>query len=212
MKPPPADVISADPRTFSSRMAGVTRLASRLARVMARPVSFRLAWLAATAVLVAAALAGAVATAVHYRGETAALHWYQRTVSSRTVVLPPSYAGLKGAVTVLAVPYPGGRERIAVSGHISGGTPRTGYALVGADCADSGGYGRWAAGRTDAHGDADLSGRAWTISRRDQYWLFLSPSSRLSFQGLLGRGLLGRFTAAGAFSASPAGAAACAAS
>jgi hypothetical protein len=93
-----------------------------------------------------------------------------------------------------------------LSAHISGGMPHTSYAVTGFDCVGSPGYETWAAGVTDANGTADLSGQALTVSLRDTYWLYLSPSSLPSDAG---PGLDGIFTAAGKFSASPAGNPAC---
>jgi hypothetical protein len=187
---PPVDVISAGPRTISSRVA----------------------WVLAAALL-AAALAGAITVAVHYRGEVASLRRQLRSVpashrlstvplmlSSRTVTLP-SYGALDSAVTVVSARFSGGLEQIALSAHISGGRPHAGYTLIGFDCAGSTGYESWAAGVTDAHGSGNLNGRAWTVSLTDEYWLYLSPSS----SGIGGPGVHISFTSAGRFSAFPAG-------
>jgi len=188
-------MISADPRTISSWVA----------------------WVMAVALL-AAALAGAITAAVHYRGEVAALRRQLRsvpashpprtvppTVSSRTVALP-SYGALDGEVTVFAAKFSRELARIVLSAHISGGMPYTSHAVTGFDCAGSSGYVTWAAGFTGADGTANLTGHALTVSLSDEYWLYLSPSS---FQGVAGPGLDGTFTAAGKFSASPAGNPAC---
>jgi len=190
VKPQPADVISADPRSISSRVA----------------------WVMAVALL-AAALAGAITVAVHYRGEVASLRRQLHsapaslppgtvplTLSSRTVALP-SYGALNGAVTVFSAKSSKGLAQIMLSGHISGGRPHTSYALMGFDCAGSTGYQTWAAGVTDADGTANLSGPALTASLGDEYWLYLSPAS----SGSAGPSLLGSLTAAGRFSAVPAG-------
>jgi hypothetical protein len=186
VKPRPVDVISADPRTISSRVA----------------------WVMAVALL-AAALAGAITVAVHYRGEVAALRQQLRsagashppsavppTPSRRTAALPP-YGTLNGAVTVVSAKLSGGLERIVLAAHISGGKPHTGYTLTGFDCAGSTGYQSWAAGVTDAGGSGNLSGHAWTVSLTDEYWLYLSPSS----SGSAGPGLHVSFTVGGRFSA-----------
>lgn len=196
VKPQPADVISAGPRTISSRVA----------------------WVLAVVALLGAALAGAITVAVHYRGEVASLRRQLHsvpashppgtvplTLSSRTVALP-SYGALNGAVTVVSARFPGGQARIVLSAHISGGRPHTSYAVTGFDCVGSSGYEAWAAGVTDAHGVGNLSGHALTVSLSDEYWLYLSPSPLPSDAGL---GLDGVFTAAGKFSASPAGNPAC---
>jgi hypothetical protein len=167
----------------------------------------------AVGALLAAALAGAITVAVHYRGEVASLHRQLRsvpashppstvllTLSSRTVALP-SYGALNGAVTVFSAKSSGGLAQILVSARISGGRPHTGYTLIGFDCAGSPGYETWGAGVTDANGTANLSGQALTVSLRDTYWLYLSPASSGT---AVGRGLHGSFTAAGKFSAFPA--------
>lgn len=184
MKSEPGDTISAEPRTISSRVA----------------------WVSAVALL-AAALAVAIAVAVHYRAEVTALQRHPHSVaaslppstvplalSSRTVTLP-SYGALNGAVTIVSAKLSGGLEQIAVSAHISGGRPHTGYTLIGFDCAGSTGYESWAAGVTDTHGSGNLSGHAWTVSLTDEYWLYLSPSS-----GIGGPGADVSFTTAGRFS------------
>jgi len=172
----------------------------------------------AVVALLAAALAGGITVAVHYRGEVASLRRQLHSVpashppstvplmlSSRTVALP-SYGALNGAVTVVSAKFSGGLARIVLSAHISGGRPHTSYALIGFDCAGTSGYETWGAGVTDANGTANLSGQALTVSLREEYWLYLSLASSGSAAG---RGLDGSFTAAGKFSASPAGNPAC---
>jgi hypothetical protein len=196
VKPEPVDIISAEPRTISSRVA----------------------WMLAVALLVAVAvLAVAIAVAVHHRAGVAALHRHPHPVaaslplstapltpSSKTVTLP-SYGALNGAVTVVSAKFSAGLEQIMLSAHISGGRPHTGYALIGFDCAGSTGYESWAAGVTDAHGSGNLSGHAWTVSLTDEYWLYLSPSS-----GSGGPGVHVSFTTDGRLSAVvPAGDPAC---
>ncbi len=193
MGPQPVDVISAEPRTISSRVG----------------------WVVAVALL-AAALAGAITIAVHYRGEVAALRRYPHpvpaslapgtvplTLSSSTVALP-SYRPLNGDVTVFSAQTSKRLAQIVLSVHVSGGRPYTSYALIGFDCAGSSGYQTWAAGVTDADGSGTLSGHALTVSLSDEYWLYLSPSSASA-----GQGIHGSFTAAGRFSAFPAGDPAC---
>jgi len=191
VKPQPPDVISSGPRIS------------------------RLAW--ATAVtLLAAALAVAITAAVHFRGEVAALRRQVRpapaspppstvpvTLSSSTVALP-SYGTLNGQVTVFSARSSGELARIVLSVHVNGGRPHTRYTLFGFDCAGSPGYQPWAGGVTDAHGSGNLSGPAWTVSLSDSYWLYLSPPSQTP-----GPSLRGSFTAAGRFSAFPAGRAPC---
>lgn len=181
-----------------------------------RTVSSRIAWVLAV-VLLAAALAVAIAVALHYRAKVAALRRHPRsvaaslpastvppTLSSRTVMLPP-YGALNGEVTVVSAKFSGGLEQIVLSAHISGGRPHTGYTLIGFDCAGSTGYESWAAGVTDAHGSGNLSGHAWMVSLTDEYWLYLSPSS-----GIGGPGVHLSFTTAGRFTpVVPAGDPAC---
>jgi len=172
----------------------------------------------AVVALLAAALAGAITVAVHYRGEVASLRRQLHSVpasvphstvplalSSRTVALP-TYGALKGEVTVFSARSSGGLARIVLAARISGGRPHTSYALIGFDCAGSSGYETWGAGVTDANGTANLSGQALTVSLRDEYWLYLSLASSGSAAG---RGLHGSFTATGRFSAFPAGDPAC---
>jgi hypothetical protein len=190
VKPEPVDTISAEPRAVSSRWA----------------------WASAVALL-AAALAVAIAVAVHYRAEVAALQRRPRSaaasvpprtipvaLSSKTITLP-AYGTLNGAATIISAKFSGGLEQIALSVHINGGKPHTGYTLTGFDCAGSTGYESWAAGVTDAHGSGNLNGHAWMVSLTDEYWLYLSPSS----SGIGGPGVHISFTSAGRFTAFPAG-------
>lgn len=194
VKPEPVDVISAEPRTIPSRVG----------------------WVLAVALL-AAALGVAIAVAVHYRAEVAALQRHPRsaaatlplstiplTLSSKTVTLP-SYGTLNSVVTIVSAKFSGGLEQVMLSAHISGGKPHTGYTLLGFDCDGSTGYESWAAGVTDVHGSGNLSGRAVSVSLTGQYWLYLSPSS-----GLAGPGVDISFTDAGRFTVVvPAGDPAC---
>ncbi|MGH3185164.1 MAG: hypothetical protein ACRDOE_25110 [Streptosporangiaceae bacterium] len=112
--------------------------------------------------MLAAALAGAITVAVHYRGEAASLRRQLHAVSAsrppgavpltlpgRTVALPRS-GTLDAEVTVFPARFPGGLEQIVLSAHITGGAPHTSYALTGFDCAGSSGYQTWAAGVTGA--------------------------------------------------------------
>jgi hypothetical protein len=202
------DVINADPPAFSARFAWVRPVSSRLARRLRRGISSRLSWMMALLVLLAAALTGAVTAAVHYRGEVAALHRHPPMVYSRIVTLPP-FGTLDGRLTVLSVRFTRGRAWILTSAHISGARPRTGYSLTGSDCAATT-QTVWATGVTAADGSGDLTGHT-SVLLTDKYWLYLSSSSaRSSISGVtVGRGLLGSFTPAGKFSASPAADAAC---
>lgn len=194
MKPPPDDVISAGPRAISGPAVWVI-----------------------TAAVLAAALAGAITAAVHYRGEAAALQGRPvrqvtaappaktgpLTLRSGTVPLPPDQA-LSGELTVFSARATGRLAQMMLSAQISG-RPHTRYELIGFDCAGGpAGYQTWAAGVTNAAGRGTLSGRALTVSLSHDYWLYFRwPSQRA------GSGLLGRFTVAGKFSASPAGNPAC---
>lgn len=195
MKPQPVDLVPAEPPTISARVV----------------------WMLAVALLTVA-LAAAITIAVHYHGEVAALRRNLRsappslppstvplTLSSRTVALPLSGA-MNGVVTVVSARSSASLERIVLFVHISGGRPHTSYALTSFDCAGSTGYQWWAAGVTGADGAGTLNGPAWTVSPSDEYWLYLMPSSS---GGSAGPGLDMRFTAAGTFSASPAGNPAC---
>jgi hypothetical protein len=157
-----ADVISAEPRTVSPHVA----------------------WLTAVALL-AAALTGAVAVAVHYRDEAAAARRQLRsahasappsvaspTLSSSTAALPSS-GPLAGEVTAFAVRSSAGRAQIVVTARITGGRPHSRYALFGADCTSNAAAHYWAAGVTDAHGSANLSGHVWTVSVSHEYYIVL---------------------------------------
>ncbi|MGH3400052.1 MAG: hypothetical protein ACRDPO_35765 [Streptosporangiaceae bacterium] len=190
------DVISADPRSISGPAAALTAI-----------------------VLLAAALAGAITVAVHYRGEAAALRHRQArpvtataapatgplTLSSGTVALPSSGA-LNGEVTVFSARTSGRQAQIMPSAQISGARPHTRYELIGFDCEGSSpGYQTWATGVTGAGGQGDLTGHALPVSLSDYYWLYLRlPAARGPEPSLLGR-----FTATGKFSAAQAGNPAC---
>ncbi len=197
MKPQqPDDVISVNPRTVSCRTASLIAV-----------------------VLLAAALAGAITVAVHYRGQAAVLHprpartvtaappptTEPQTLASGTVALPSSKA-LNGEVTVFSARTSRTLAQIMLSVQISGGRPHTRYELIGFDCEGSSvGYETWAAGITDAGGRGNLSGKALPVSLSDYYWLYLRlPPSQHPESSLLGS-----FTAAGKFSASPTGNPAC---
>lgn len=194
VKPGPVDEISAEPRT----------------------IPFRVGWVL-TVGLLATALGVAIAVAVHYRAEVAALQRHPRpaaaslppgtiplTLSSKTVTLP-SYGTLNSAVTIVSARFSGGLEQMMLSAHIGGGKPHTGYTLIGFDCDGSTAYQSWATGVTDAHGSGNLSGHVVSVSFTGQYWLYLSPSS-----GLAGPGVRISFTDAGRFTVVvPAGDPAC---
>jgi hypothetical protein len=167
--------------------------------------------------LLAAALAGAITVAVHYRGEVASLRRQLRSASvsrppgtvplapTSSMVALPSRGPLNAEVTVFSVRSSGEMAQIVLSARITGGVPHASYALTGFDCDGSSGYQTWAAGVAGADGAANLSGHAWTVSLRDEYWLYLHPSS----SGSAGPGVHGRFTSAWRLSAIPVGAAPC---
>ena len=155
----PGDVISADPR----------------------PVSSWAAWLVVVALL-AAALTGAIITAVHYREEAAALRRVRpaRALATPSIAPPvlssdttalPSFGALTGELTVFAVRSSAGLAQVIVTARISGGRPHSRYELYGGDCANNAADHYWAAGVTNARGSADLTGQAWRVSVSDEYYL-----------------------------------------
>jgi len=161
--PGPADVISAEPRS----------------------VALRPAWWLVVALLVAA-LAATIVTTLHYRGEATAAHRQLQSVtgpaqagmaslllSTSTAVLPGA-PPLSGEVTAFAVRSSSGLARVVVTARITGGQPGARYELFGGDCAGDAPIHDWAAGFTDAHGSAELTGRPWTISAGHRYFLALS--------------------------------------
>jgi hypothetical protein len=159
----PADVISAEPRS----------------------VGLRPAWRLVVALLVAA-LAAAIVMTLHYRGQVTAAHRQLRSVtgpaqagmaslllSASTAVLPGA-PPLSGEVTAFAVRSSSGLARVVVIARITGGRPDVRYELFGGDCAGDAPVHDWAAGLTDAHGSAELTGRPWTVSVSHRYFLALS--------------------------------------
>ena len=176
-----------------------------------------IAWGIAIALL-AAALAGAITVAVHYRSEVATLKRRLPVATGRhfpsagpvtlatTAVRLPSRGTLSAGVTILTAKSARGLAQIELSVHISGARQHTAYALIAFNCAGSSGYQTWAAGVTNARGSGTLSGQAMSVSPGNEYWLYVSPSSS---GGSSEAGVLGGFTASGTFSASPAGDPAC---
>jgi hypothetical protein len=162
----PDDEISADPKGISSPVA--------------------LGWVV---VLLAAALAGAMSVALHYRGEVAALHRQLRsvrapvarpslappTLSSTTTDLPSS-GPLAGEVTAFVARSSTGLAQVIVTARISGGRPRSRYELSGGDCAGNAADHPWAVGVTNGRGSAELTGHAWTVSGSDEYYLVLGSA------------------------------------
>src|SRR5260370_15595835 len=106
-----------------------------------RPATFLwAAWVAAVPLL-AVALAGAIAAAVHYRSEVATLHRQLRTASGRgpgrvgpvtlssTTVTLPSRGTLSGELTVFSAKSAAALTRIATSGHLRRRRPHTLYPM-----------------------------------------------------------------------------------
>jgi hypothetical protein len=159
----PADVISAEPRS-----------------VPLRPV-----WGLVVALLVAA-LAAAVVMTLHYRDEAAAAHRQLQSVTgpaqagiaslllSTSAAVLPGAPPLSGEVTAFAVRSSSGLARVVVTARITGARPDVRYVLFGGDCAGDAPVHDWAAGSTDEHGSAELTGRPWTVSVSHRYFLALS--------------------------------------
>jgi hypothetical protein len=179
------------------------------------PVARQRMWAAAVVVL-AIALTAAVIAAVHFHAVAVAedhpTHQVSVVVSpgsghlalsARTSVLPSS-GRLTGEVTIFAVQPANGAAQVEFSGRISGGLPHKRYALVGNDCTGTADDHTWSAGVTDARGLATLTGRAWTVSAADEYWLWLTP-----WPHAMEPGLHGSLTAGGSLTAFRAGQAPC---
>jgi hypothetical protein len=159
----PTDVISADPR-----------------RVALRP-----GWGLAVVLLVAA-LAAAVVLTLHYRDQATAAHRQLQSVTgpapagiaslllSTSTAMLPGAPPLSGEVTAFVVRSSSGVARVVVTARITGGGPGVRYVLLGGDCAGDAPVHDWAAGVTDAHGSAQLTGRPWTVSVSHRYFLALS--------------------------------------
>jgi hypothetical protein len=156
MSQPSPDMISAGPRT----------------------VPPRLAWLTAV-VLLAAALAGAVLLALHYRSETAALRSARAYRSagpvafSATITALPSAGPLAGEVTAVAIDS-NRQAQVIVTARVTGGHPHSRYELSGGDCTGNAADQTWAAGTTGADGSADLTGHSRAVWVSHEYYLVLS--------------------------------------
>jgi hypothetical protein len=148
----------------------------------------------------AAALAVAVAVALHYRTESGGLrHGGQSATRSAVSLMPelasvalplPAAGGVAGTVVITAAALPGaGLAQFTVSAVITGGTPDTFYDLIGNDCSSVSPLGNhvWATGLTHADGTADLVGYSWTGAITDRYWLTLDPSPVSAPPGLRGQ-------------------------
>jgi len=98
-------------------------------------------------------------------------------VSSNTVALPED-GPIRGKVAVVMVDrIPGGNAELLIMAYISGGKPRTSYALMGSDCLSNSADHLWASGVTNNQGIAVLTGPSWTSNSRDYYWTWTQPSA-----------------------------------
>lgn len=165
-----------------------------------------------------AALAGAVALALHYRTEDGRASQGTPSAASRptSTLLPemtsvalrlPAGRTVTGMVVITAAAEPGAaRAQFTVSAVIAGGRPGTVYDLTGNDCSAATPLPDhvWAGGVTSPDGRAELAGHAWTGAVTDTYWVVLAPSPASPPPGLRGR------FAEGAAAPFPAGQAPCA--
>ena len=136
--------------------------------------------------LLAAALAAAIVMAWHYREEATAAHRQlesvQRACPGRDYVPPAVHQHGRAAWSAAVVGRGDGLRgplvlrlaRVVVTVRITGGRPGVRYDLFGGDCAGDAPVHDWAAGSTDAHGSAQLTGRPWTVSVSHRYFLALS--------------------------------------
>ena len=150
-----------------------------------RSMALRPVWGVVVALLVAA-LAAAVVMTLHYRDQAAAAHRQLQSASgparagmaslllSTSAAVLPGAPPLSGEVTAFAVRSSSGLARVVVTARITGGRPDVRYELFGGDCAGDAPIHDWAAGRTDAHGSAELTGEPWTVSVSHRYFLALS--------------------------------------
>jgi hypothetical protein len=154
-----------------------------------------------------AALAVAIAVAVHYRAEAGRLdHSGAQAASPPASPMPqvtsaalrlPAGGGVTGTVVITAAALPGAaRAQFTVSAVLAGGTPGTVYDLIGSDC--STGDPRpdevWATGLARADGTADLTGYTWTAAVAHLYWMALDPSPPGPAPGLHGHFAAGTAT------------------
>jgi hypothetical protein len=146
----------------------------------------------------AAALLGLIVVALHYRAEASNAHDRKPShappripasvpdVSSHAFRLPAE-AKITGTVLITDAANQGAdRAQFVLSAVISGAQPDTAYFLTGNDCSAALPDHVWAAGFTDASGQAVLTGHAWTGSVADVYWLALTPSPASASPGLRG--------------------------
>jgi hypothetical protein len=154
-----------------------------------------------------AALAVAIAAAVHYRTEAGRPdHSGAQAVSpsaspvaevTSAALRLPAGGGVTGTVVITAAAVPGAaRAQFTVSAVLAGGTPGTVYDLIGSDC--STGDPRpdevWATGLARADGTADLTGYTWTAAVAHLYWMALDPSPAGPVPGLHGHFAAGTAT------------------
>jgi len=98
-------------------------------------------------------------------------------VSSSTVALPED-GPIRGKVAIVMVDQiPGGNAELLIMAYISGGTPRTRYALMGSDCLSNSADHLWASGVTNNQGIAVLTGPSWSSNSRAYYWTWTQPSA-----------------------------------
>jgi hypothetical protein len=108
-------------------------------------------------------------------------------VSSSTVALPEDRP-IRGKVAIIMVDHmPSGNAELLIMAYISGGSPRTRYALMGSDWLSNSADHLWASGVTNNQGIAVLTGPSWTSNSRDYYraWTQLSagPTSPPALHG-----------------------------
>jgi hypothetical protein len=72
---------------------------------------------------------------------------------------------------------PSGNAELPIMAYISGGRPRTSYALMGSDCLSNSADDLWASGVTNDQGIAVLTGPPWTSNASDYYWAWTQPSA-----------------------------------
>jgi hypothetical protein len=98
-------------------------------------------------------------------------------VSSSSVALPRDGI-IRGKVAIVMVDHmPGGIAELLIMAYISGGMPRTRYALMGNNCLSNSADDLWASGVTNDQGIAVLTGPPWTSNASDYYWAWTQPSA-----------------------------------
>jgi hypothetical protein len=133
----------------------------------------------------------ATLAAVHYHAQANGLRRQPRSpftqeavaaaalprVSSSSVALSQD-GPIRGKVAIVMVDHiPGGKAELLIMAYISGGAPRTRYALMGGNCLSSSADHLWASGVTNDQGIAVLTGRPWTSNASDYYWTWTQPSA-----------------------------------